>query len=146
MCSSPWKAATARHTYIPEAVRRGAAAVVGTRPVAGLDVPYVRVADGRRSLAALSAAFYDFPARRLVMIGVTGTDGKTTTCNLIFEILKAAGLGAGMITTVNAQIGKATLDTGFHVTTPEAPEVQLFLAQMAAAGLTHAVMEATSTG
>ena len=134
------------HTYIPEAIRRGAAAVVGTRPLTGLDVPYVQVVDGRRSLALLAAAFYDFPARRLVMIGVTGTDGKTTTCNLIFEILKAAGLGAGMITTVNARIGEATLDTGFHVTTPEAPEVQGYLAQMVAAGLTHTVLEATSHG
>jgi UDP-N-acetylmuramoyl-L-alanyl-D-glutamate--2,6-diaminopimelate ligase len=80
------------------------------------------------------------------MIGVTGTDGKTTTANLIFNILQASGLKAGMISTVNAVIGNEVLDTGFHVTTPEAPDVQRYLAQMVAAGLSHAVLEATSHG
>jgi UDP-N-acetylmuramoyl-L-alanyl-D-glutamate--2,6-diaminopimelate ligase len=80
------------------------------------------------------------------MIGVTGTDGKTTTSNLIYEILRAAGVKAGMITTVNAVIGDETLDTGFHVTTPEAFDVQRYLSQMVANGLTHAVLETTSHG
>jgi UDP-N-acetylmuramoyl-L-alanyl-D-glutamate--2,6-diaminopimelate ligase len=134
------------HRYIPEAIQRGAGAVVGTRHLPGLPAPYLRVGDSRQALAYLSAAFYGFPARRLTMIGVTGTDGKTTTANLIYQILQAAGLRAGMITTVNAVIGEQVLDTGFHVTTPEAPEVQYYLAQMAAAGLTHVVLEATSHG
>ncbi len=80
------------------------------------------------------------------MIGITGTDGKTTTANLVYEILKAAGLRAGMISTVNAVIGERVLDTGFHVTTPDAPSIQFYLSQMADAGLTHVVLEATSHG
>jgi len=134
------------HRFIPDAIRRGAAAVIGTQDLNDLTVPYLRVVDGRRALAQLSAAFYGFPARKLRIIGVTGTDGKTTTTNLIYSILAAAGIKAGMISTVNAQIGEQALDTGFHVTTPEAPDVQRYLAQMVAAGLTHAVLEATSHG
>jgi UDP-N-acetylmuramoyl-L-alanyl-D-glutamate--2,6-diaminopimelate ligase len=134
------------HRYIPDAIQRGAVAVVGELPLEGLSVPYVQVVDSRWALAQLSAAYYDFPARQMVMIGVTGTDGKTTTANLIYEILKAARLRAGMISTVNAVIGDQLLDTGFHVTTPDAQDVQRYLAQMASAGLTHAVIEVTSHG
>ena len=138
------------HAYIPAAVQNGAAAVMGSRPydhVQGLgSVPYLQVADPRQAMAYLSAAFYGFPARAMTIIGVTGTDGKTTTSNLIFEILRASGLKAGMISTVNAVIGEQVLDTGFHVTTPEAPEVQHYLAMMRSAGLTHVVLEVTSHG
>ena len=83
---------------------------------------------------SLAAAFYDFPARWLTVIGVTGTDGKTTTANLIFQILLAAGLRPGIISTIYALIGDEVLDTGFHVTTPEAPDVQRYLARMVEAG------------
>jgi UDP-N-acetylmuramoyl-L-alanyl-D-glutamate--2,6-diaminopimelate ligase len=137
------------HRFIPDAIQRGAFAVVGSRKMSGLGVPYIQVEDSRLALAYLSAAFYNFPARQLLMIGVTGTDGKTTTVNLIYNILRAAGLNAGMISTVNAVIGSQTLDTGFHVTTPEAPDVQRYLAQMVNTRpkpLTHAVIEATSHG
>ena len=80
------------------------------------------------------------------MVGVTGTDGKTTTSSLIHSILLAAGLRAGLISTVSAVIGDETLDTGFHVTTPSALEIQAYLARMLAAGLTHCVLEVTSHG
>jgi UDP-N-acetylmuramoyl-L-alanyl-D-glutamate--2,6-diaminopimelate ligase len=69
------------HRYIPAAVERGAAAVVGTQALGDIGVPYARVEDTRVALAWLSAAFYGFPARKLAVIGVTGTDGKTTTSN-----------------------------------------------------------------
>ena len=134
------------HHYIPDAIRRGAAAVVGVQPLAGLSVPYFRVDDSRYALAVLSAAFYEFPARQMTVIGVTGTDGKTTTSNLIYNILRSAGLKAGMISTVNAVIGDQILDTGFHVTTPEAPDVQRYLTQMVATGLDYVILEATSHG
>ncbi len=134
------------HRYVPDAIRRGAAAVVGTRPPVELPVPYLQVQDARKALAQLAAAFYGYPARRLTVIGVTGTDGKTTTANLLYHILQAAGLRVGMVSTVNARIGGRELDTGFHVTTPEAPDVQRYLAMMVDAGLTHVVLEATSHG
>ncbi|MBN2148350.1 MAG: UDP-N-acetylmuramoyl-L-alanyl-D-glutamate--2,6-diaminopimelate ligase [Anaerolineales bacterium] len=134
------------HRFIPQAVANGAAAVVGTEAEREVDVPYVQVADSRQALAYLAAAFYRHPARRLCMIGVTGTDGKTTTVNLIYTILRQAGIRAGMISTVNAVIGEHALDTGFHVTTPDAPDVQRYLAMMVDAGLTHAVLETTSHG
>ena len=136
------------HRYIPAAVAQGAVAVVGQQSAEGysLPVPYIQVEDTRQALAYLSEAFYDFPARILTVIGVTGTDGKTTTSNLLYTILKHAGKRVGIISTVNAVIGNEVIDTGFHVTTPEAPDVQHYLAQMAAAGLTHVVLEATSHG
>jgi UDP-N-acetylmuramoyl-L-alanyl-D-glutamate--2,6-diaminopimelate ligase len=134
------------HDFIPGAIANGAAAVAGAREVDGLAVPYIQLEDPRRALSYLSAGFYDWPGRKLTVIGVTGTDGKTTTTNLIHKILQAAGFKAGMISTVNAVIGDEVLDTGFHVTTPDAQDVQRYLARMVAAGLTHAVLETTSHG
>jgi UDP-N-acetylmuramoyl-L-alanyl-D-glutamate--2,6-diaminopimelate ligase len=134
------------HDYIPAAIERGAAAVVGDREMTGLGVPYIKVEDACRAVTWLASAFYGHPGRRLTVIGVTGTDGKTTTCNLLYQILAAAGIKAGMISTVNAVIGDEVLDTGFHVTTPDAPQVQFYLSRMASAGLTHVVLETTSHG
>jgi len=135
------------HQFIPQAVRNGAAAVVGSQKLDfPMRVPYVQVSDSRLALAQLSAAFYGFPGRKMKVVGVTGTDGKTTTTNLIYSILRAAGARAGMISTVHAVIGEETIDTGFHVTTPDAPVVQEMLARMAASGTTHVVLEATSHG
>ena len=106
----------------------------------------MRVANSREALAYLSAAFYSFPARQLTVIGVTGTDGKTTTANLIYQILMTAGKQVGIISTINALVGDETLDTGLHVTTPEAPDIQRYLGRMLSAGLTHVVLESTSHG
>lgn len=134
------------HDFILQAIQRGAAAVIGERNLEGLPVPYVRVENARRALSYLAAAFYEYPARRLTVIGVTGTDGKTTTCTLLYHILRAAGLQVGLISTVHAIIGGEALDTGFHVTTPDAHDVQRYLAMMVNAGLTHAILETTSHG
>ncbi len=134
------------HDFIPQALQNGASAVAGERDLRGLPVPYVRLESSRQALTWLAAAFYDWPARRLTVIGVTGTDGKTTTTNLIDRIMQAAGLRGGMISTVNAVIGGEVLDTGLHVTTPDAHDVQRYLARMVAAGLTHVVLETTSHG
>ena len=134
------------HRFIPDAIQRGAVAVVGSRAVEGMPVPYFMTTDSRLALARLSAAFHCYPARRLWVIGVTGTDGKTTTANLLYQILVSAGRKAGMISTVSAVISGEEIDTGFHVTTPDAPQVQALLARMAAAGLEAVVLEATSHG
>ncbi len=134
------------HRFIPDALARGAAAIVGEQPLTGLPVPYIQVPDGRAALAWLSAAWYDHPSRSMALVGITGTDGKTTTANLLFSILKAAGKRAGLISTVNAVIGDRDYDTGLHTTTPDAPDVQRYLAQMRDAGAEVAVLETTSHG
>jgi len=154
--------ATDSHRFIPQATARGAAAVIGTRSPTELaqqgielspTLPYIQVADSRLALALCAAALYDFPSRTMTTIGVTGTDGKTTTCSLLEAVFKAATQTAvqpqgqvGVITTVAAHIGGAEIDTGFHVTTPDAPDVQRLLAQMRDAGCRYAVVESTSHG
>ena len=134
------------HKLIPEVIKREASAIVGTEELFGLPVPYIKVENSRQALAYLAAAFYGQPGRKMTMIGVTGTDGKTTTINLIFHILRAAGIKTGMISTVNAVIGDQDIDTGFHVTTPDAVEVQRYLYQMVEAGMSHCLIETTSHG
>ncbi|HIQ04462.1 MAG TPA: UDP-N-acetylmuramoyl-L-alanyl-D-glutamate--2,6-diaminopimelate ligase, partial [Anaerolineae bacterium] len=142
------------HRFIGEAVARGAVAVAGQHArskaaaIGGLPpfIPYVQVLDSRAALAQLAAVFYGYPARQLGVIGVTGTDGKTTTINLIHAVLTAAGRRTGTVSTVSARIGDEELDTGLHVTTPEAPQLQAYLARMVAAGVEFAVLEATSHG
>jgi len=133
------------HNYIPKAIENGAAAIIGDVGRAGVPT-YIGIENPRQALTFLAAAFYNWPARKLTVIGVTGTDGKTTTSNIIHKILVTAGIRAGIISTVNAVIGDEVLDTGFHVTTPDAHDVQHYLAQMVDSGLTHVVLETTSHG
>ena len=156
------------HRFIAQAVAEGAVAVVGERlPQELPDLPwgaftYVRVPNAREAWGWLCAAWHDFPSRKIILVGVTGTDGKTTTTNLVYHILRAAGINAGMVSTVNARIpstgpstgsghrsghrGVEEVDTGLHTTTPDPPDVQHYLAQMVEAGATHAVLEVTSHG
>jgi UDP-N-acetylmuramoyl-L-alanyl-D-glutamate--2,6-diaminopimelate ligase len=158
------------HDYIPDAVARGATVVVaeeqfdvltarlttGThaaQPTDSLsagatsppDLPVlVRVPDARLARGWMAARLHGHPSRSLTVVGVTGTDGKTTTATLIHAIAQAAGLTAGLITTVGARIGDTTLDTGLHVTTPEPEELQAYLAAIRDAGAEVAVLEVTS--
>jgi UDP-N-acetylmuramoyl-L-alanyl-D-glutamate--2,6-diaminopimelate ligase len=143
------------HGFISAALSQGALAIVGERDVwevrdlvlpADLTVPYIRVPDGREALAWLSAAWHGYPARQLTMIGVTGTDGKTTTVHLIYHMLKAAHRQVGLISTVNAIVAEEALDTGLHTTTPDALAAQRLLAQMVDAGIDTCVLEVTSHG
>jgi UDP-N-acetylmuramoyl-L-alanyl-D-glutamate--2,6-diaminopimelate ligase len=133
------------HNYIPKAIENGAVAIVGDVD-RDFGPTYIGLENPRQALTWLAAAFYNWPARKLTVIGVTGTDGKTTTSNLIYKILVSAGIRAGVISTVNAVIGDEVLDTGFHVTTPDAHDVQQYLSKMVEAGLTHVVLETTSHG
>ncbi len=133
--------------FIPEAIQRGAVAIVTESAIApALDHPLIHVPNARAALAQLAATWYDFPSRKLRVIGVTGTDGKTTTCTLAAAILQAAGHPVGTITTVAATIGDQEIDTGFHTTTPDAPDLQHYLAQMVDARAEYAIIEATSHG
>ncbi|MCU0500734.1 MAG: UDP-N-acetylmuramoyl-L-alanyl-D-glutamate--2,6-diaminopimelate ligase [Anaerolineae bacterium] len=137
------------HRYIGDALARGAAAIVGELAFDALSTPppaYIQVADGREALAWLSAAWHDHPSRAMALVGITGTDGKTTTANLLHSILVTAGKRAGLISTVSAVIGDQTYETGLHTTTPDAPDVQRYLAKMRDAGTEIAVLEATSHG
>lgn len=106
----------------------------------------ITIPNGREALAYLSAAWHNFPARHLKMVGITGTDGKTTTTNLLYHILQAHGQKVGMISTVNAVIGHQTLETGLHTTTPDAPDIQRYLAQMVKADTEICLLEVTSHG
>lgn len=135
------------HDYITAAIQNGAVAVIGSKGLPyNLSVPYIRVEDSREAMAWAVAALYGFPAESMTVIGVTGTDGKTTTTIYLYNILRAAGIHAGMISTVSAKIGDEELDTGFHTTTPESVDIQRYLAMMRDKGVTHVIIESTSHG
>jgi UDP-N-acetylmuramoyl-L-alanyl-D-glutamate--2,6-diaminopimelate ligase len=137
------------HEFVAEAVARGAVCVVGTRAeVAGLPVPYVRVADDRRATSALAAAFHGHPSASLTVAGVTGTDGKTTTSTLLHHLVQGDGGHpvASLLSSALARIGRAPYATEGHFTTPEATEVQEHLATARDAGVRVAVLESSSHG
>ncbi len=136
------------HRYADQAVENGAAAVLHGRPLpaARPGVAYLRVADPRRALSALADAFHGRPSRRLEVVGVTGTDGKSTTVFLIHQLLCALGRRAGFLSTVSFQAGGGLRPNSLRQSTPEAPEVHALLAEMADAGMRYAVLEATSHG
>lgn len=131
------------HRFIDDAVGRGAVAIVTQQEVeVPTGVSALRVADTRIALGQLAAAFYGYPARRLSVIGVTGTNGKTTTTHLIEEILSQSGRRVGLIGTVGNKIGGRMLPA--ERTTPESLDLQALLAQMLEEGAGYVVMEASS--
>ena len=142
------------HDHIDEAAARGAVAVAVQadhadkwRAIVGQrNLSAIVVSDTRRTLAALAAAFYGHPGRRLRVVGVTGTDGKTTVVHLTSHLLQAAGHRSGLISTVYCKAGDRTWANESRFTTPEAPEVQTLLAEMVAAGADYAVLESSSHG
>jgi UDP-N-acetylmuramoyl-L-alanyl-D-glutamate--2,6-diaminopimelate ligase len=135
------------HEFIPAVIAAGAAAIVGESDQPEFLVPYVRVRSAGQVLGLLAAAWHDFPSRKLVIIGITGTDGKTTTCHLLHSILERAdGIRPGYISTLSADFGDETSATGLHVTTPSASTIQVYLAKMVGAGVTHCILEMTSHG
>ena len=138
------------HDYLGQAVEAGAAAVLVQADRRsrweGLAVPGLAVPDTRRALADAAAAFFGLPGRKLTVVSVTGTDGKTSLSHLIAHVLECAGESVGLMSTAeNRAAGRLLADSG-RFTTPEAPEVQSLLAQMVEAGCCHAVLEATSHG
>jgi len=131
--------------FVAEAVERGAGAICSEFAApAGLprSVVWVQVANARRALATTAANFYDHPAQALGLVGVTGTNGKTTTCYLVDSILRAAGYGAGLFGTIEYRTPSATRHA--TNTTPESLDLQGFLAEVRDAGGTHAVLEVSS--
>ncbi len=133
------------HTFIANAVANGAAAVLVEEECA-LDVPQVVVGNSRKELATIAAAFYRNPSHELNVVGVTGTDGKTTTSYLIDGIFRQAGRRTGMIGTVQVRIGEEIDQHSTRQTTPESSEIQQLLRRMVEADIDWAVLEATSHG
>ena len=133
------------HDVAGEAAKNGAVVIVAEHPV---DVPagtaVVLVEDTRYALALISAAYFGYPAKKLKVIGITGTNGKTTTTFMIRSILEHAGISTGLIGTIEVIIGDKHIPA--HNTTPESYEVQEYFAQMVAAGCKVAVMEVSSQG
>ncbi|MFI5079139.1 MAG: UDP-N-acetylmuramoyl-L-alanyl-D-glutamate--2,6-diaminopimelate ligase [Vicinamibacteria bacterium] len=129
--------------FAPQARAAGAAAVVAAVGVAPLDgVAWLPVADPRLALALLAAEFNGHPSRAMRLVGVTGTNGKTTTAYLLRAILEAAGIKCGLMGTVSYCIGDRTIEAAR--TTPEAPEVQGFLREMLDEACGACVMEVSS--
>jgi len=128
--------------FAPQAVAAGAVAVVSERPAAGAGVPWIVVANARLALAHLAAEFFGHPSRRMKVVGITGTNGKTTTSYLMQAIFEAAGVRCGLMGTVTYRIGDREIPA--TRTTPEAPEVQAFMREMLDAGCGACVMEVSS--
>ncbi len=133
------------HKYVGDAVLRGAAAVVAEREcAAAANTPQLLVPDSRAAAADLAAAFYGHPSRRLQVVAVTGTDGKSSTALIAANIAKAAGRTAGVIGTIAYVVGDRTLPS--EQTTPGPIRLQQLLAQMRDAGVDAAFIEASSHG
>ncbi|MEI6155663.1 MAG: UDP-N-acetylmuramyl-tripeptide synthetase [bacterium] len=131
--------------YVEDAIQRGAAAVIAERQ-SSAPIPHILVSDARAALAVAAAWWEGEPAEQLVTIGVTGTDGKTTTATFLSTALTAAGLQAGLVSTAISRIGGIQRSAAAHQTTPEAPELQHALREMVEAGDEAAVVESTSHG
>ena len=132
------------HDFIPAAVGRGAAAVVCQRlpEVLAPAVTYVEVVDTNAAMADLAAAFYDDPSRELKVVGITGTNGKTTTATLLHDLFRALGYEAGLISTVVYRIGGR--ETEATHTTPDAIRLNAMMREMADAGCAYCFMECSS--
>src|SRR5712691_2644383 len=133
--------------YLADAVQRGAVVALGPRMDAtDLPLPYIVVDDVHIALANLACAFYGNPANQLCTIGVTGTDGKTTTCNLISALLDAAGKPNGLMTTANFKLHGQEWENTTRQSTLEALEIQQLLRRMVENDVRYAIIEATSHG
>jgi UDP-N-acetylmuramoyl-L-alanyl-D-glutamate--2,6-diaminopimelate ligase len=134
------------HDFVARAFDAGAAAALVERPVEGVAIPQIVVERTQPALATAAAWWYDDPSRELAVVGITGTDGKTTTSFLAVAALEAAGLRTGLMGTVDTKIGQARESNAEHATTPEAPRLQAALRAMVQAGDEAAVVETTSHG
>ena len=131
--------------YVSDAVGRGAVAVVSEQENPGglpAEFPWIQVADARKALAISAANYYMRPAEVLKLVGVTGTNGKTTTSYLVDSILRTAGCEVGLLGTISYRLVRETLPA--PNTTPESLDLQKYLAEIVRAGGTHAVLEASS--
>lgn len=133
-----------RHPFAAEAVRAGAAALVTEREV-GLDVPTLRVPDARYAMAVLACHYYGYPSAAMKLIGVTGTNGKTTTAHMIEAILRQAGHSTGLMGNIGMKIDGELVETD-ALNTKEPHKLQAALSRMREAGTEYAIMEVSSQG
>ena len=134
------------HDFAEAAAAAGAAAAIVERPLPAVAIPQLVVGRGSAALADAAAWWQGDPSHRLGVVGITGTDGKTTTSFLAAAALHAAGLSPGLVGTVATQVGAVREPNAEHMTTPTAPELQALLAAMERAGNDAAVVETTSHG
>ena len=134
--------------FINDAVSKGACVIIHENelPKKNPGISYIKVKDARFAMSPVSASFYDFPSRKLLVTGVTGTEGKSTTVYIIWQLLTLLGEKAGFFSTVQKSFGGEIEWNSEHQTTPEAPVVQRFLYEMANNGCRYAVAEASSHG
>lgn len=136
------------HRYIDNAIGAGAAAIIHSRRLSASrnSVPFIQTDSPRAALSRAAANFYANPSHDLYCIGVTGTDGKSTTTYMLYQLLTLLGYKSGFLSTVFVDTGQGVHKNPLRQSTPEAPEIHALLAQMRDNGLTHAVIEATSHG
>ena len=136
------------HNYIESAIKSGASAVfVSAMPEKiNTDVSYILVDDTRKAMSFFSAAFYDYPAQKLKTIGVTGTDGKSTTVSFLYQLFNMLGKQTGFISTVEYDSCGKVKKNPYRQSTPEAPEIMSILSEMVSNDLEYAIIESTSHG
>jgi UDP-N-acetylmuramoyl-L-alanyl-D-glutamate--2,6-diaminopimelate ligase len=134
------------HDFVAAAIALGAAAAIVERPVPALRAPQIVVDRSQAALATAAAWWYGDPSRELAVVGVTGTDGKTTTSFLATAVLEAGGVSTGLLTTAEIKVGDLRGPNPEHVTTPQAPQLHRTLRAMVRAGNRAAIVETTSHG
>jgi UDP-N-acetylmuramoyl-L-alanyl-D-glutamate--2,6-diaminopimelate ligase len=134
------------HRFVAGAAALGAAAAVVEHPVEGVTMPQIVVDSSARALAVAAAWWYGDPSMELGVVGITGTDGKTTTAFLATAVLGAGGISAGLISTAGVRVGSVQAANPEHVTTPDSPHLQQMLRAMVRAGNGAAIVETTSHG
>lgn len=136
------------HNYIDQAIHNGARVIIHEKDTGELipGITYIRVEHVRTALSALSAAYFNYPSRHLAVIGVTGTDGKSTTVWFIHQLLEALGEKSGFLSTVQIKTAHKVMKNPLRQSTPEAPEVHQVLHEIRQSGKDFAVIEATSHG